>query len=311
MPSCCVWTNEYLPQFLPYGSAQMVAQLAERGLADAGYEDWRRLARRHSGAAAMVLQQQARTASGFDQRLLWQANAVLPLLAERVPDQALALVQALLPHIALSQLNLQALAQRRPEAVVDLLLQSDDQVRIDLTCLVRRLDAARLRALVGRGLLGNPGAWLPRLTPALRLTVYEVASLGWRDTAGALPLAVVAALPGDLRVIEARRHLALPTLATRPAQRLPYASCLPWDEAHATLDAFMRSPDPELRVVALPALIGVARYERARLAEALQIIVDRRHEQDPVRQRHATGPGGSTAEPLGTHASAGPEPDRT
>jgi len=177
--------DEHLPQLLPYGSAQMVAQRAERGLAGAGYEDWRRLARRHPGPAAMVLQQQARTASGFDQRLLWQANAALPPLAERVPDQALALVQALLPHIALSQLNLQALAQRRPEAVVDLLLQSDDQVRIDLTCLVRRLDAARLRALVARGLLGSPGAWLPRLTPALRRTVYEVASLGWRDTAGA------------------------------------------------------------------------------------------------------------------------------
>ena len=176
------------------------------------------------------------------------------------------------------------LPQRRPEAVVDLLLQSGDQVRIDLTCLVRRLDAARLRALVARGLLGSPGAWLPRLAPTLRRTVYEVASLGWRDTAGALPLAVVVALPGDLRVPEARRHLALPTLATRPAQRLPYASCLPWDEARAMLDAFIRSPDPELRVVALPALIGVARYERARLAEALQIVGDRRHEQDPVRQ---------------------------
>jgi hypothetical protein len=273
-----------LPQCLPYGSAPMVAQHVERVCAGAGYEDWRRLAVRHPSAAAMALQQQARTASSFDQRLLWQANAVLPLLAERVPDQALALVQALLPHISVSQLNLQALAQRRPEAVVDLLLQSGDQVRIDLTGLVRRLDAARLQSLVARGLLGSPRTWLPRLAPALRRTVYEVAALGWRDTAGVLPLAVVATLPSDLRILEARRHLALPTLATRPAQRLPYAACLPWDEARTTLETFIRNPDPELRVVALPALIGAARYERERLAEALQIVLDRRHEQDPVRQ---------------------------
>ena len=83
---------------------------------------------------------------------------------------------------------------------------------------------------------------------------------------------------------EARRHLALPTLITRPAQRLPYAACLPWDEAQATLEPFIRNPDPELRVVALPALIGVTRYERTRLAEALQIVIARRNEQDPVRQ---------------------------
>ncbi len=82
---------------------------------------------------------------------------------------------------------------------------------------------------------------------------------------------------------EARRHLALPALATRQRQLLPYAAFLPWDEARAALDPSIRNPDPELRELALPALIGVARYESSRQADALQLVVDRRNEQDPVR----------------------------
>ena len=64
-------------------------------------------------------------------------------------------------------------------------------------------------------LLAREAAIARYAAPALRRTVYEVASLGWRDTASALPLVVVAALPGDLRVTEARRHLALPDRGQR------------------------------------------------------------------------------------------------
>ncbi len=276
--------DERLPQLLPYGSAEVVARLAERALVHAGYADWQRLAARHPGITANVLLRRAHTTSRFDQRLLWHANAVLSSLARRVPDQALAVVRALLPHIALAQLDLQELTHHRPAAVVDLVLESGDQARLDLRRVVHRLDAPRLRALVGRGLLSHPDLWLARLAPELRRAAYAVGGLGWRDAEGALPLAIVAALPGELRVAEARRHLALPALATRPAQRLPYAACLPWDEARATLEPFIRHPDPELRTVALPALLGVARYQRTRLAEALQIVLARRNEQDPVRQ---------------------------
>ena len=111
-----------------------------------------------------------------------------------------------------------------------------------------------------------------------------IVGLGWRDAEGVIAHNVVAALPGDLRAAEARRHLALPALATRPAQRLPYAALLPWDEARAALDPFIRNPDPELRVAALSSLIGAARYQAARLPDTLRIILDRRNEQDPVRQ---------------------------
>jgi hypothetical protein len=277
-------TTEYLPQFLPYGSAPVVARLAEQGLVCASADDWRRLATNHPVIASAMLLRQVQATNRFDQRLLWQANAVLASLIRSAPDQALVLVRALLPHIALAQLAIQDLVFQRPQAAADLVLASGDHARLDFTPVLPRLDAARLGALVARGLLSRPERWLARLAPALRRVAYEAGGLGWRNAEGALPLALVAALPDVLRVAEARRHLRLPALATRPAQRLPYATCLPWDEARATLEPFMRHPDPELRLVAVPALISAARYQHLNLPDVLQVVRLRRYEQDPVQQ---------------------------
>jgi hypothetical protein len=276
--------EQHLPQLVSYGSDALVAQLAERALAGAGMSDWRRLAAHHPSVAADMLQRQAQAVGAFDQRLLQQANAVLPHLAEHVPDQALALVRALLSHISLYQLDLDKLMRRRPDAIADLALQSGDQMRFDFAHVARALAPDRLRALAERGLLGHPGAWLKHLAPILRRELYATLGLGWRDAEGVIEQDVVAALPGELRADEARRHLTLPALATRPSQRLPYAALLPWDEARAALDPFMRNPDPELRRAALAALIGAARYQATRLPDTLRIILDRRNEQDPVRQ---------------------------
>jgi len=94
---------------------------------------------------------------------------------------------------------------------------------------------------------------------------------------------VVALLPGTMREAEARRNLDLPALATRPPQRLPYAAFLPWEESRAVLEPFLRDPDPDLRAIAWPALIGVVRYHRDQLPDLLSLIRSRLNEQDPIR----------------------------
>ena len=275
--------SDNLAQLLPYGSPALVAARVGEVAMLMGADDWRRLARQHPLLAADALRAQAQAADGYDQRLVWLANLVLPLLGRHVPDAALDLVRLLAAHVALGQLELQALANRRPQAFADLLLDSSDTPRVDLQRVVRALDADQVRGLLGRGLLADPAGWLERIAPPLRQVAYAAAGLRWRDAAGVLSVEVIAALPADLRIAEARRNLALPTLATRPLQRLPYAACLPWDEARAALDRFISNPDPELRSVALSALIGVARYDRTQLAELLGVIHARRNEQDPVR----------------------------
>ncbi len=150
--------------------------------------------------------------------------------------------------------------------------------------MAHRLDVTRLQGLIERGALVGPEDWLKRLQPAQRVAVYTIAQFGWRDADGCLPAAVVGLLPGGLREREGRRHLALPTLATRPQQRLPYAAFLPWDEAHAALDPFIRHPDADLRGAALAAQVAAARFHRDHLTDLLALLHARRNEQDPVRQ---------------------------
>src|SRR5262249_57237314 len=77
--------------------------------------------------------------------------------------------------------------------------------------------------------------------------------------------------------------------ATRPEQRLPYAAFLPWEEALAILDPWLKHPEGELRGLSLQTLAGVVRYERQRLADLLALVRARKHEQDPVRCRMLAG----------------------
>lgn len=275
--------DERVSPLLAYASPAHAAERAEPAFAGASATDWRRLARLHPTLAAELLLRRAQAATSLDQRLRWLANAVLPLLARSAPDAALALVAALRANLPLGWLELGQLPKRRPDAVADLLLAAGEPARLDLDGVARRLDPKRLAQLVARGLLGHPGAWLATVAPESRAALYHQSGLGWRDTEGALPVEVVLALPGPLRAAEARRHLGLPALQTRPAQRLRYATGLPWDEARAALEPFIRNPTPELRAIALPALIGAARFQRERRLEALQLVRERRHEQDPVR----------------------------
>ena len=149
--------------------------------------------------------------------------------------------------------------------------------------LAHRIEPTLLRQLIERQLIWPAVRWMTKLSPAQRSEAYRLGQRGWLDREGSIDRALVALLPGNLREEEGRRHLALPALATRPAQRLPYASFLPWEESRALLLPFLQNPDPDLRVVAVAALIETTRYQRRALAELLEIVRARKNEQDPVR----------------------------
>lgn len=274
-----------IAQLLPYASPPVVQRLLPRMLQRAGAADWRRLARFHPDIAGTALQTDAAAVGQFDLRLVAQAQAVVPQLARRDADAALALVNVLRRYIPLRQLALDHLLAVRPREVTTLLLASDDRVPMRLDGSVHRLDDAQVQALLTRqigGLSVSP-RWFRRLPPAQRAALYATFALGWRNADGVIDAALVALLPRALREAEGRRHLTLPVLATRPAQRLPYAAFVPWDEAVTVLAPFIRNPDAQLRASAGQALVGVARYDRNHLGDVLAWVRVRRHEQDPVR----------------------------
>jgi hypothetical protein len=279
--------DQDLGMVLPFGSPAVVRSYLADVQTRFGSEDWQRLSRRHPDIALEALTERAEAMTEADVRLRHHVNAALPSLAEARPEATLRLVRILARHISIAQIGLQPIAERRPNEIVDLVLASEDRPTLYLSDLVRKLTMDRLLALArhGRDAVGNPEAWLRRMRPEDRVTVYEACSLGWRDHRGVLSPELLALMPEHVRVQEARRHLALPALATRPRERLPYATLLSWDEAQGLLEPAARNPDADLRGEALAALIGAARFHRDRLFDALAVVRARAKEQDPVRER--------------------------
>ncbi|HLK96449.1 MAG TPA: outer membrane beta-barrel protein, partial [Hymenobacter sp.] len=280
--------DERLSLFLFFGTEAIIRQHVDSVSSRWGTDDWVRLAKFHPIIAFARLHDQLQKQTASNTRLLLHVNAVIPPLSQSQPDNALILVRELLRHETPARIELQCVAERKINEVAELLLTHEDggAARLNASRLAPRLSGARLLALLQHRptFVSDREAWLSRVSPEVRSTVFALAGNGWQSKQGVISATIIALLPRQLREAEARRHLALPALATRPTNRLAYASFLPWDEARALLDPFLRNPDPELRSIALSALIGVARYYRSRLPEVLTLIHARANEQDPIRR---------------------------
>lgn len=177
--------DEQLLRLLPFGSPEVVTRHLEQMLHQLGQSDWRRLTRLHPSIAANVLQSQAEAATNLDQRLVWQANTTIPLLAF-CPERSLRLVRTLIRHVPLARLELQKLAERSPAEVADLILNSDDKARLSFDRVAHLLDTNVLRALLERGssTVSGLNIWFKRLTPGQRAVIYTACVRGWRDRDG-------------------------------------------------------------------------------------------------------------------------------
>ncbi|MEO7021478.1 MAG: hypothetical protein ABI234_15095 [Ktedonobacteraceae bacterium] len=281
--------DDTLQYVLSFGSREVVVRHLGQVVGQLDLVGWKRLARHYPDLVVAHLRTQAAAAQTLDPQLVLQINAVLPLLVRRVPDQALDLVRARSMYVPLERLDLQVLVYQRPNEMAEVFLQTDEQShRLNFNPIAHCLTSEHLLALFTR----YPGAinygCFAKLRPQQRLAVYTACERGWRTSEGVLPYHIVAALPTMQRLQEGRRHLALPALITRPQERFPYAAFLPWEEALALLNTPLRSPDADLRSAALKALIAATRYQRTHLADVLQLVRNRRNEQDPVRREILT-----------------------
>ena len=278
-----------LPRLLPYASPVAVERHLAQASSAFGLEDWRRLARLHPDVAGAELLREVEAGAGDDPALIQRAGAVLPLLATRRPDAAVALTRALAASTPLSRLPLDALSRRRPDAVASLLVASEDAAPAvyDLSEVAHRLDRERLEALLTRRFdsLRWTQKWFPRRPVAEREALFRAFGRGFRDELGMVQPWVVGALPRPLREAEGRRHLALPAFAADPLPVLPYAAFLPWDEARTAVDSALRHPDPDLRGAALGALTGAVRYHRQRAGEVLALCTSAGGSRTPCARR--------------------------
>jgi hypothetical protein len=106
----------------------------------------------------------------------------------------------------------------------------------------------------------------------------------WRRYDGILSEALVASLPEDLRIKEARRQVKLKVFEPKPKSRIPYIALLPWDEAIELQRPFLKSSDVDIRAEALKCQIEAAKYDEAHIGDALKLALKCQYEQSTVRQ---------------------------
>jgi hypothetical protein len=270
-------------RMLSFGSRELVLRYLDLDIEHFELPDWQRLARQHPELVVERLCARASTTNAADYRVLYPVNAVLFILSDIAPDLALELVHAFVPYVGLSSLRVQKLALHRPNEIADLVIQSDAPGAVSFNRAVRKLTTERLLTLYTRFPQTIQTSVLRKLTPQQRVLIYEACHMGWRSSNGTLAYDIVACLPTTQRVQEARRHLVLSELETRILERLRYATFLPWEEIYEQFATTLRSPDADLRGATLRALLGAVRYQRSYLPQALQLVLERRNEQDPVR----------------------------
>ncbi|MBI2392016.1 MAG: hypothetical protein HYV09_20660 [Deltaproteobacteria bacterium] len=121
-----------------------------------------------------------------------------------------------------------------------------------------------------------------------RRVAFERFSVAARDRDGVIAKELIAALPLDLAAIEARRHVREVTALTiDPVRRLSgVARYLPWAELSEALADHLGHPDGAMRAVALTEVLanpGVHPDDETLPARALELVLARKFEQDPVR----------------------------
>ncbi|ULH18230.1 hypothetical protein MF271_22450 (plasmid) [Deinococcus sp. KNUC1210] len=182
---------------LAYGSSRLVREVLPRALEEGGGSALGRLARRHSRLLGQELLRQAEASRERTPALTYRVNSVLGLLAERVGDLAVRLVHELGRTTPLGDLTLQPLALCAPQEVAELLLASQDPVRLSLTPRLTHLRPEQITALLTQRPALFPGIAqaYARLDSTRRQALAPALMRALMNAEGILPWTVVASLP--------------------------------------------------------------------------------------------------------------------
>jgi hypothetical protein len=274
--------NECLAYCSPSVVAARFKDLADKMAA----HDFLRVARRHPSIVSEYLHEYACGLTTSDVRFRWLFNAVAEVLTERDADAVLGILRAATRAISIGELNIHAVLRRRSEETTELLLEQNCLNYLDASAayILPRLSKVLLSKVLEEHSFPGEYDILARLLPEQRRVFYDHRKLYWRDTPdGAISTAFLEHLPADIRVSEARRIVSLPSVAGDPVRKVDYAAFLPWQECLGLLHPLLSDSDGTIRSRALGALVQCVRYDRAHLADVLNILVQRNNEPDSNR----------------------------
>ena len=209
--------------------------------------------------------------------VLDQFHKTAPVLGLSVISQAIICMKSqYLPLVQYSYMF--------PEQIGDLIRKQPTPISISLPVVVlRKFKNEVLCELAEKNALQNLMIVFPKLHSKQRVVLYESIGESLRNQSGALPLVYVKALPRSVREKEALHAFNLPLLETRPLEKLPYLSVLPFYQALPLATPFLNQPEGELRAAAVSVLVRCARYDSTELDNILDFCLKRENEQDPVR----------------------------
>jgi hypothetical protein len=274
---------------LPFGSETIVRRNLSKVLDRFGTIDWARLAQYHPEVIHAELCGWAMRSKEEDLRLRAIANQTLRLLGavESRADMALNLLKTMMKSTSLSHLAVQDVLERRPEQTLELILASKDAVSLNFSWILPKISKNQLFALLDRYQLGFQHIFA-RFKPAQRRAIYGRVKEEWRNSDGVFPIYILPFLPSDLRIQESRRHITLKVFEAKPSDRIPYIGLLPWTEALELLTPYLRSNDADIRSAALESQVQCAKYDDDHLGSAVQFVLKRQFEQNPVRDAMIT-----------------------
>jgi hypothetical protein len=272
-------------RLLPWTSdAFIAARLGTNELASLAPSRWATLAQRLPALVRDVLLRELEEAEPVSYVLRMRVVAALHGLLRQDRDAGMTLLAAAAVRMPIATLPVGRYAAHFPKAVAGILLDHAGTARVGLAVnVLKRLDPETVCALQVTDALPNLQAVFPRLSPVQRAALYGLAGEAWRAPSGAVPIALVRALPQETRQAEARRAFSSRLLETEPMTRVAYLGCLPFAEASELARPYLSQPDGELRAQAVAAVVHAARYESASLDAVLDFSMARNNEQDPVR----------------------------
>ncbi|TDD64037.1 hypothetical protein E1293_42035 [Actinomadura darangshiensis] len=186
------------------------------------------------------------------------------------------------------------LLDAEPERTLRLLLS--DRCRAMLPSLMHRRSMCDRLARIGGDALADVARTvreddyalrrlLRSVAPGRRGALFDAAMAGVDLTTAEFGDALLDVLPRATRIREARRMLALRTVAERPDRVRAVTAYLPYEEARPVLQEVTRRPDADDRATGYTLLVQCAGRERDPdvLTVQLESLGRLRNEQDPVR----------------------------
>ncbi|KAM3081761.1 hypothetical protein ACMFMG_005207 [Clarireedia jacksonii] len=284
--------SQLFQRMLPLGSRALVKKYLPSVVGAFEETAWVRLARYYPDIALVELEKWAERAEPNDPILLGVGDALISYWAyEKGPsDRALQALKIMMKKFSPSQLRLWDMEKMKADQLIPLLLDHDHaalrKMHFQATKTLkglRKLSTERLIEIsqVVRDIIDT--LRFPQFTLEQRIALYPLIRETWRDDCGILPTNVVSSLPTNIRLEEARRHLALPALDSRTAQKCRYIAMLPWEEAMELQKPMLYNKDVSIRSVALGAQIWSAKFDQSHLSNALDLALRFKNDQDSTR----------------------------